>query len=639
MNNIPIQILIRQKYNWLISASFFGAAYLFLFFAVKTELIYYYFQMRGKSADFRTGAEFLLDCISYPGGPAQYLAALFTQLCYFPWLGPLFIILLAWGLYRFTVILLNISPENPLRIVCYVPAFLILMKCGRYENPLGLNTALLFVMLITVLYQKISASLGRLRFVLFLLSSLIIYCLAGGAGLIFVVLAVLFELFEKRKPVSSIAFLIAGAAVCWLSGAFLFRLDSGDSFLSLIPYIHFLQFKRQEIFSRFIDIILLGFLPAAVLLKYTGIAISSNRKGKTCPERSRRIKNRKSAQLQLVAVNIPGWAVRTVLLILIGVPAVVFPFNWQAKRILQMNYYANRKMWPEVLEIARKGALKKYFPYCTNAVNRALFYTGRLGEEMFSFPQKQSDYDLVFNRELLRNISNLERPQLCLDLGMLNAAETIAYNFLSPSNGNPGTIKQLAQINLVKGQIDTARIYLNALSRYPAYAKEAVYMLHNIEQDPLLERDQLIQSLREIMIENEFVFFGFDEELWLKDLLRKNKNNKMAFEYLMAYYLLNCRLDKFVENLPRLDDLGYKYIPRHYQEAVLVYKSITQKNIDLGGREINPEIVNQFNQISEIVNNPDNSNLETLKRKLSPLSPKLGATYFFYYLFGSNEKT
>ena len=113
----------------------------------------------------------------------------------------------------------------------------------------------------------------------------------------------------------------------------------------------------------------------------------------------------------------------------------------------------------------------------------------------------------------------------------------------------------------------------------------------------------------------------------------------MAFEYLMAHYLLNCRLDKFVENLPRLDDFGYKNIPRHYQEAILVYKSITQKNIDLGGREINPEIVNQFNQISEIVNNPDNSNLETLKRKLAPLAPKLGATYFFYYLFGSNEKT
>jgi hypothetical protein len=164
-------------------------------------------------------------------------------------------------------------------------------------------------------------------------------------------------------------------------------------------------------------------------------------------------------------------------------------------------------------------------------------------------------------------------------------------------------------------------------------------MLHEIEQDSLLERDNRIQSLRKIMIEDEFAFAGYDEEFWLKELLRKNKNNKMAFEYLMAHYLLNRQLDKFVENLPRLDDLGYKNIPRHYQEAILVYKSMTQKDIDLGGREINTETVTQFNQISEIVNDPRNSNLETLKRKLAPLAPKFGNTYFFYFIFGSNEKT
>jgi len=51
-------------------------------------------------------------------------------------------------------------------------------------------------------------------------------------------------------------------------------------------------------------------------------------------------------------------------------------------------------------------------------------------------------------------------------------------------------------------------------------------MLHKIEQNPLLERDRYIQSLREIMIEDEFAFNAFDEELWLKELLRKNKKIK-----------------------------------------------------------------------------------------------------------------
>jgi len=35
----------------------------------------------------------------------------------------------------------------------------------------------------------------------------------------------------------------------------------------------------------------------------------------------------------------------------------------------------------------------------------------------------------------------------------------------------------------------------------------------------------------------------------------------MAFEYLMAFYLVSRRTDKLVENLPRLNDFGYREIP------------------------------------------------------------------------------
>ncbi|MBN2019786.1 MAG: hypothetical protein JW749_06130 [Sedimentisphaerales bacterium] len=636
---MPRQIknLFRPRYGLLgISVLFFGAAYLFLVFAIKTELIYYFFQMRSKSPNFRTGTEFLLDCISYPGGPAQYLAAFLTQLCFFPLLGSLFIILIAWGLYRFTGTLLNISPENPLQVVCYMPAFLILMKCGRYENPLFTGTALLIIVLVSVVYQKTSRRIGWLRLPLFVILTATFYYIAGSAVLTFVIIAALFELFERRKPAVSMAFLLTGAAVCWLSGEFLFRLDAGDSFLSLIHYVQVLQIVEQEKLSRFIDIALLAFFPVTVLIVNIIRRLIPKMRDSSLKNLSRKNKSLVSEEKKAEAL---GWLVQAALITIIGVPSVLFSFDRQVKKTLQVIFFTSRRMWPEALTIAREGFLKQYFPFCNNAVNRALFYTGRLGEEMFAFPQSLSDYDLVFNKEPQKNISYIERPELCLDLGMINAAETIAYNFLPPSNGNPCMLKQLAQINLVKGQIETAKMYLNALSRYPAYTKEAVNMLHNIEEDPLLERDRRIQSLREIMVEDEFAFSGFDEELWLKELLRKNKNNKMAFEYLMAHYLLERQLDKFVENLPRLDDLGYKNIPRHYQEAILVYKGVMQKDIDLGGREINTETVNQFNQISEIVNDPDNSNLKTLKRKLAPLAPKFGATYFFYYIFGSNEKT
>lgn len=46
------------------------------------------------------------------------------------------------------------------------------------------------------------------------------------------------------------------------------------------------------------------------------------------------------------------------------------------------------------------------------------------------------------------------------------------------------------------------------------------------------------------------------------------KVKRMTFEYLMAHYLLNGELDKFIENLHYLDDFGYERISRHCQEGI-----------------------------------------------------------------------
>ena len=104
----------------------------------------------------------------------------------------------------------------------------------------------------------------------------------------------------------------------------------------------------------------------------------------------------------------------------------------------------------------------------------------------------------------------------------------------------------------------------------------------------------------------------------------------MAFEYLMAHYLLTRQLDKFVENLPRLDDFGYDSIPSHYQEAILFYNGITQKKIDPGDREISTEISRQYEEFNNLGKNC-NGNMKLLWQVSAP---RFGRTYFFYYVFG-----
>lgn len=620
--------LFGQKRNWVgISILFFAAYYLFLSLFIKPELIYYNFQIWCYTPDFKTGSMFLLDCLSYPSGLTQYLAAFFTQLCYFPWIGSLFIILIAWGLYQFSAAIRNITADSFWRVICFVPGILILMICGRYEDPFSYSAALLVVMIIAVLYQKLSTRMGWSRSILFLISSATLYYLAGGEVLIFVVLVALFELFERHKPVLCVTYILSGIAVCWCIGAILFRMDESDSYLSFIPLIQINQIIQQEKLAKFVSIALLVFIPAEVLLVNTGKVLLR----RTGDSRLRMYVRKKPSLIEEKTAYARGW-VFLIIFFIIAASCILFSYDWKTKRTLLVNYFAGRRMWPEVLSVVRNGSLKRYFPCCNNAVNRALFYTGRMGDEMFTFPQSQFDSELVFSQaqqgRMNYNVSYLERAEVCLDLGMANVAEDVAYEFLK----GPCILKQLAWINLVRGQIDSARIYLNALSRYPAYAGEAHDMLRQLEQDPSLGRNERVQQLRKIMENNDLTYsvFNYDEENWLKELLRCNKNNKMAFEYLMGHYLLNRQLDKFVENLPRLDDFGYKNIPRHYQEAILLYMGITQKNVNMGARAIDSEIINQYNEFNNFGRNPAYRDREIAIQKLEP---KFGQTYFFYFTF------
>jgi len=84
-------------------------------------------------------------------------------------------------------------------------------------------------------------------------------------------------------------------------------------------------------------------------------------------------------------------------------------------------------------------------------------------------------------------------------------------------------------------------------------------------------------------------------------LLKANRRNRMAFEYLMAYYLLACRPDKVAQNISRLDDFEYRGIPRHYEEAILMQTAITGKTVDLHGRTIRPETMQRFEYFRRII--------------------------------------
>ncbi|MGA2092730.1 MAG: DUF6057 family protein [Sedimentisphaerales bacterium] len=615
------------------SVVFFGAFYLFLWLYVG-PLLYHHFEISRRSLYFETGWPFLLDYLSYPSGLSQYLAAFLTQLCYFSWLGALCITLIAWAIYRLTASLTVIKADSPWRVIHYVPALLMLMICCRYENPLSTGMAVLIAAFFSVMYEKFSPRPALARGALFLIICGVLYYIAGSAVLVFVALAAIYEFFHRPEPVFGALYLILGAAVCWFLNTHIFKPEMSELFLYSNPFSPVEYNLIRESWTRVFEGALFVGLPVLVLfvnlVRRLGKSGSIFRTSWWNYDKNSSVMKRVICHLYLGGFK---WIIQIALLILIAVPGVLFSYDYKTRRTLQMSYFACRRMWPELLVVAEKIPLNRYQYFYFNALNRALYHTGRMGNEMFTCPQNYDIRDLVFSMENAGNQVIMERMELCLELGLVNVAERIAHEFLGWTNDrpNPFVLKQFALIYITKGRIETARVFLRALSKNLFYGREAKDLLRRLEIDPLLENDENIQHLRSIMITNDLIFGPYPEEgRCLEELLRINKHNRMAFEYLMAHYLLTKQLGKFVENLHRLDDFGYDSIPRHYQEAILIYKGISRKDVDLGQRGINAEVKEQYDDIDEIIQRYNND--MELMRKV--IAPKYGDTYFFYFIFG-----
>jgi hypothetical protein len=109
-----------------------------------------------------------------------------------------------------------------------------------------------------------------------------------------------------------------------------------------------------------------------------------------------------------------------------------------------------------------------------------------------------------------------------------------------------------------------------------------------------------------------------------------DRQNRMAFEYLMTWYLLNRRLDEFIQNIKRLSDFEYAEVPRLYEQAMLIYVYGQRKPVDLEGYQVSPQARQQIEQFSAVYNRYARSK----QAAFNELAKAYGDSYFFYHLYG-----
>ena len=569
---------------------------------------------------------------AFPGKTTVYVAARLSHYYYYSGVGALIITIIAWLLCVGTDKFITTISGNRLRWLRFVPAIFLLAQHSRYYPfLLAENLALLIVLFFLYLYIRMPLQAAWFRFVFFMVFSAVIYATAAQLFLVFVLLAGIFELFNNRRWVVGLSCFFSVLLIPYLTNTFVFDLNLSDAYHRILSFPLQLTLKGKVLAYSFFS-----FFPIAGI----GCGIWRFFAEKQKPKKRRSRKKRKLpksyrgprtsfSMVAWIRQSKYKWFLETLALFVVTSGVVWLTYDPIARTNQRIDYFARHKMWDELLQQSRKYSVQSYDMFICHDVNRALYHTGRLLHDMFIYPQHFAGLLLTQNERFPKDLL----VQMCVkssntlyEMGHINEAENASYEALSTLGYYPEGLQRLAMINIIKGQTDAARTFLYALSEDFLYEDIAKRYLQRLQTDPLLSADDQIQRIRSFMLVEDSI-----NKTTPKDLLEKNKHNRMAFEYLMAFLLLTGQHNAVANSIGYLDNFDYPQgrIPRHLEEAVLLYMAMTNKKADTHGRRINSVTISRFQKFMQLFQR-HKLDLHSPAKKLEK---EFGDTYYYFYFF------
>lgn len=315
------------------------------------------------------------------------------------------------------------------------------------------------------------------------------------------------------------------------------------------------------------------------------------------------------------------------LAVAVGVLALSSDANRTAS--LRIEWAAQEGRWEQALEAARN--LHQFpGPAARMAIHRALYQTGRLTQDLFSFPQRRGLELLPSMREGIAVCAPLS--DTLLELGQVGWAEHFAHEALENAGPRPHLLWQLARINVLQGRPQAARVFLNRLRQVPFQRERADRRLEALAADPALTSEPDIARVRAWMVTTDYAESSIPTEFLLRQLLQSNRRNRMAFEFLMAHHLLGGRTDAVVQGLGTLDDHGLWETPRHIEEAMIEHLAAKGgATAELAGRRVSADTVRRHSEFQTRVRQYGGR----ATGRETQLATEFGETFWFYQLFGA----
>ena len=211
--------------------------------------------------------------------------------------------------------------------------------------------------------------------------------------------------------------------------------------------------------------------------------------------------------------------------------------NFKAEKVMQYDFMATHQQWNRIIETANKE--KPNNQIGVTVLNLALAMRGVLLDQMQNYnqngivgllPDVQSDAT-----------SPIPTAEAFYQLGMINVAQRTVFEAqeaILDFQKSGRCYKRLAQTNLINGNYEVARKYLAALQKTLFYRDWANETLPLLGDEKAIANHPEYGRLRKWAYKDNFLFSDHVTPEMLESLFFGCKDNSMAYQYLIAYYML-----------------------------------------------------------------------------------------------------
>ena len=495
---------------------------------------------------FDTG--YFLERIVLPGGLADYISEFLVQFYYMPVLGGAIIALLlmgiqaaVWGLMK----QYGARHDFPGYLLSFLPSIALWCAMGDQNVLLSFVVALFGALVIGWIHNRFHNRLVKVVFEL--VSTALVYWFLGPVVFLYAALMI-GDTLKNAKQKDSILSGI-GYSVCILVLTIAWILLTTQT----------LQYPLYRIFAGLnyyrypgaISPLPFVVMVWAVVIPFLGM-IPCRQKSLQKLQQSKVV-----IVLSYVLVIVASW---------FGIKA---SFDEMTYELIDYDFLVRTEQWDKIIEKAEKKPATT--PLSVSCVNLALSQKGMLADRLFEFYQNGGEGLFpTFTRDMTSPVSTAE---IFFRLGMVNDAERYmfeAQEAIPNYRKSARLTRRIIECEIINGNYQVAAKLLRRLQKtlyYRNWANQTMALLGN---EKAINRHPIYGKLRKYREKKQdFLFSDREMDQMLGLLFLNDNHNKMAYEYLMCYELLQRDMEKFMQYYPLGRFVGYDHIPRTFQEILI----------------------------------------------------------------------